>query len=100
MYREKFDAVLEILSDSLALERPDAGFYLWPRLPVADAEFAADLYRAQHLTVLPGSFLGRDGGAGNPGEMHIRMALVPPLQDCIEAAQRIRRQLEAGSGKC
>ncbi len=96
LYREKFDAVLEILSDSLAPERPEAGFYLWPRLPVPDTEFAADLYKMQHLTVLPGSFLGRDGGAGNPGDMHIRMALVPSLQDCTEAAERIRRQLVAG----
>ena len=94
LYREKFDAVLEELGDSLQLRRPDAGFYLWPRSPGSDTDFAVDLYRDQHLTVLPGSFLGRNTDAGNPGAGHVRIALVPPLADCIEAAQRIRRQLD------
>jgi N-succinyldiaminopimelate aminotransferase len=95
LYREKFSAVLEILEGSLQLQQPQAGFYLWPRTPVSDTEFAAGLYAQQHLTVLPGSFLGRDGGDGNPGEGHVRLALVAPLDQCVEAAQRIRRHCEA-----
>ena len=90
LYRQKFSAVLAILGDLLSLERPPAGFYLWPLTPVSDTEFAAGLYQQQHLTVLPGQFLGRDSGRGNPGENHVRMALVAPVEQCIEAAQRIR----------
>ena len=74
----------------LSLEHPQAGFYLWPQTPVPDTDFAAGLYQQQHLTVLPGRFLGRDAGAGNPGENHVRMALVASVEQCIEAAQRIR----------
>jgi N-succinyldiaminopimelate aminotransferase len=95
LYREKFSAVLEILGDTLQLQPPQGGFYLWPGTPVSDTEFASGLYAQQHLTVLPGSFLGRDGGAGNPGEGRVRLALVVPLDQCIEAAQRIRRHCEA-----
>jgi len=95
LYREKFSAVLEILAGTLQLQRPQAGFYLWPGTPVSDTEFASGLYAQQHLTVLPGSFLGRDGGDGNPGEGRVRLALVVPLDQCIEAAQRIRRHCEA-----
>ena len=90
-YREKFDAVLAILDGVLEVERPDAGFYLWPRTPTDDETFARDLLAAEGVRVLPGRYLGRDTEHGNPGRDHVRMALVPELADCIEAARRIRR---------
>ena len=89
-YREKFDAVYGALEDVLELELPPAGFYLWPKTPEADTDFARGLYRRYNLTLLPGRFLGRDGGSGNPGEGRVRMALVPPLEDCLRAAEYIR----------
>jgi len=48
-----------------------------------------------NLTVLPGSYLSRTTDAGNPGANRIRMALVAPLEDCIEAAQRIKTCVES-----
>lgn len=92
-YREKFDRVLEILSATLAPEKPQAGFYLWPTTPVADTEFAAKLYAQQNVTVLPGQFLSRTTDAGNPGENKVRMALVAPLDECVDAANRINQLL-------
>ena len=92
-YREKFDRVLQILSDKLAPEKPQAGFYLWPTTPIADTEFAKKLYAEQNITVLPGRFLSRDTAYGNPGENKIRMALVAPLEECVEAANRINQLL-------
>ena len=92
-YRDKFDRVLQILSGTLAPDRPQAGFYLWPTTPIADTEFAAKLYAEQNMTVLPGRYLSRSTEAGNPGENKIRMALVAPLQDCVDAANRINHLL-------
>jgi N-succinyldiaminopimelate aminotransferase len=89
LYREKFDAVLDILGDVLDVERPAAGFYLWPRTPVDDAEFTRRLYAEQHVTVLPGSCLSRATPTGDPGRDRVRMALVAPLAECVEAARRI-----------
>jgi N-succinyldiaminopimelate aminotransferase len=90
-YREKFDAVLDILNAVLEVERPAAGFYLWPRTPIADTEFARGLFAQQNVTVLPGSFLSRAPGSGpDPGAGRVRMALVAPLDECIDAAQRIK----------
>ena len=89
LYRAKFSAVHEILKDSLSYTLPTAGFYLWPQTPLSDTVFAQDLYRQHHITVLPGQYLGRDAGNGNPGQEHVRMALVPPLQDCIRGAELI-----------
>jgi len=93
LYREKFDQVLALLSDTLAPQKPQAGFYLWAQTPVADTEFARRLYAEQNVTVLPGRYLARDSGAGNPGENRVRMALVAPLDECLDAARRINSLL-------
>ena len=89
-YREKFDAVLDILDGCLEVTRPDAGFYLWPRTPGSDEEFARALFAQQNVTVLPGRYLSRDVGGHNPGAGHVRMALVASLDECIDAAHRIK----------
>lgn len=94
LYREKFSAVLDILSPVMKVYPPAAGFYLWPELPVADEEFARGLYSAHNVTVLPGSFLSRPVNAINPGANRVRLALVPPLAACVEAAWRIRDYLQ------
>ena len=85
-YREKFEKVLARLEGALSVRSPEAGFYLWPQVEMDDTEFAQTLYRDHHVTVLPGQYLGRDGGYGNPGSGHVRIALVPPLEDCLHAA--------------
>jgi len=90
LYREKFAAVEDILSPVMDIETPPASFYLWQRTPVDDTEFCRELYRQQNLVVLPGSYLSRDTATGNPGNKHVRMALVAPLDECTDAAQRIR----------
>lgn len=90
LYREKFDAVLEILSPVMDVQHPDGGFYLWPSVGTDDAAFCRDLFVTQHVTVVPGSYLSRDVDGFNPGAGRVRMALVAPLAECIEAAQRIR----------
>ncbi len=90
-YRAKFDAVLSILENVLDVSKPDAGFYLWAKTPIADTDFAQRLFAEQNITVLPGRYIAREADGANPGENRIRMALVAPLEECIEAAQRIKR---------
>jgi len=92
MYREKFAAVLDILKPVLDVQQPDAGFYLWAKTPdnCSDTEFARNLFATQNVTVLPGSYLSRDTQTGNPGADYVRMALVAPMDECIEAAMRIK----------
>jgi N-succinyldiaminopimelate aminotransferase len=99
-YREKFDAVTAALDGALDVEMPTAGFYLWLPTPQPDTDFARGLYAGYHLTLLPGRFLGRDAGAGNPGSGRIRMALVPPMEDCLRAADCIRRYCDELSRQC
>lgn len=90
LYREKFSAFREIVGDTLPLTLPDAGFYFWAATPIADDEFARRLFEKNHVTVLPGRFLGREVNGENPGAGYVRMALVANPEECREAAKRIR----------
>lgn len=89
MYAEKFSQVSGILKPVLPVTLPDAGFYLWLRVPVPDTVFAQRLHQDYNVAVLPGSFLARDSNGTNPGEHHVRIALVAELNETIEAAHRI-----------
>jgi len=86
LYNSKFEQVMARLAGTLPLQMPEAGFYLWPDLGVDDEAMALELYRRYNLTTLPGQYLGRDSGNGNPGFGHLRIALVPPVEDCLYAA--------------
>jgi N-succinyldiaminopimelate aminotransferase len=82
--------VLPILSQVLELQRPQGGFYLWPRIDGDDALFTRALYEQANLLILPGSYLARDAHGENPGRGRVRISLVATLEQCIEAALRLR----------
>ncbi len=96
LYREKFERVLPILAPVLPVEKPEGAFYLWSEVGADgdDERFTRELYATQGVLVLPGSYLARDGGQGNPGAGRVRISLVPGVAECIEAAERIRAYLE------
>ena len=89
LYKEKFSQVVEILKPVLPVTLPDASFYLWLRVPIADTTFAQALHRDYNVTVLPGSFLAREARGLNPGENYVRIALVASLAETVDAAHRI-----------
>ena len=91
LYGQKFDRVLPMVPPPLLAERPDGGFYIWLRTPNDDTEFARRLHAQYNVLVLPGSFLARTVRGVNPGANHVRIALVPPLDECVEAMERIAR---------
>jgi N-succinyldiaminopimelate aminotransferase len=89
LYAEKFRTVLPMVRAPLRTEMPDGGFYLWVQTPIDDAEFARRLHAQYNVLVLPGSFLARSSHGVNPGANHVRLALVAPLDECVEATRRI-----------
>jgi N-succinyldiaminopimelate aminotransferase len=90
LYREKFARVLPILSPVLDVTQPDGAFYLWVDVSGDDERFTRELYAAQNVTVLPGSYLGRATEQGNPGAGRVRLSLTATVEDCVAAASRIR----------
>lgn len=94
MYRAKFAAVTPLLAAVMEVALPDAGFYLWAKVPPhvaggSDTAFAQALLAQYNVTVLPGSYLARDANGHNPGAQRVRMALVAETAECVEAARRI-----------
>jgi len=89
LYAEKYKAVLPLIREPLQADMPDGAFYLWMRTPIDDQVFARGLYEKANVLVLPGSFLGREVAGRNPGRNRLRVALVAPLAECVEAAERM-----------
>ena len=90
-YRQKFSEAAPLVRNALDAAMPDAGFYLWAKTPIPDTDFARGLAAAHNVHVLPGRFLARSAHGLNPGAAYVRIALVPPLAECLEAADRIQR---------
>lgn len=102
-YRQKFDDFQEILGGILPLDIPDGGFYLWMNISPTqlgnDEIFCKNLFLQQNVTVLPGRYLGRLSKNKNPGENYVRMALVAPVEECREAAKRIKKFITSSRKK-
>jgi N-succinyldiaminopimelate aminotransferase len=95
LYATKFAAVLPLFEEHLKAARPEGGFYLWIRTPIDDAEFARGLQRDYNVLVVPGSFLAREAHGENPGKNHVRIALVAPIEECVEAVGRMMQFAKA-----
>jgi len=94
-YAEKYRQVLPLVPPALATAMPEGGFYLWIRVPIDDEAFVRQLHRDYNVLALPGSYIARDSRGGNPGRGFVRVALVAPLAECVEAMHRIGRFSEA-----
>ena len=124
LYRDKFAAFIDILSEACDIHKPAASFYVWLKISLPDdlqgrrecgewpgtiaadlqgrrecgklpgataaEKFAKQLFAQENVTVLPGSYLSREFAGINPGQNHVRIALVALLAECIEAAYRIK----------
>jgi len=89
LYRQKFEAVLNILKPVMDVQAPEAGFYLWPNVGMDDTVFTRRLFEEENLLVLPGSYISRLNEDVNPGAGRLRMALVAPFDECVEGAERL-----------
>lgn len=91
-YRAKFNLFQSELGQLIPLKKPDAGFYYWLHVD-NDEAFAKMLMEKAHIKVLPGRYLSRETEQGNPGENHVRMALVADLAQCEQVVQRLKKVL-------
>jgi len=95
-YRRKRDILLEGLAGAGLPEcRPAATFYIWQKIPegYSSVDFAQELLSEEvGVVVMPGEWLGdRLEGGENTGQGYVRLALVAPEEDVLEAAGRIKK---------
>jgi LL-diaminopimelate aminotransferase len=89
-FREKRDILFKGLKDvGLEVERPEATFYLWARVPLGhnSADFVAMLLNRTGILTTPGN------GFGASGEGYVRFALTVPTKRIREAVARIKNVL-------
>ena len=88
-YRNNFKSVYQVLNKHIEITVPDAGFYLWIKVPIDDVTMCKRLFAQKGVLLLPGQYLGRTLDGHNPGENRVRIALVEPEESCIYAAESI-----------
>jgi LL-diaminopimelate aminotransferase len=93
-YRERAELLLPALREAgCRVEVPQAGMYLWARVPGGDGvAFARELLAGPTaMAVMPGEWLAQEvPGSEHPGRGRVRLALVPSTERCAEAAARLR----------
>ncbi len=73
---------------------PRGTFYIWQKLPdgVNGLTLCKKLLEPEYgIVVTPGSFLTETTNGKNIGDNYLRLALVPTLEDCIKAAEKIAK---------
>ncbi|MCP4970018.1 MAG: succinyldiaminopimelate transaminase [Arcobacter sp.] len=81
IYRKNF----ELARDILGIIIPKATFYIWLEVD-DDLDFTKKLFEQEHIKVLPGSFLGRNG----IGKGYVRIALVENETKTREILTRLK----------
>jgi len=90
VYRQSLKAFFDIYGGDI----PEGSFFVWLKVGStkgSDEAFAQAAWQQQHVTVLPGSYLGTDDENGmNPGTGYIRAALVDGPEKAAELARRLK----------
>ncbi len=116
-YRAKYEMTHPLLNAVTPVQRPEAGFYYWLKVPPAsgkdrdewtpghvsactdDEVFVRKLKSRYNVLALPGSYLSRDtavdGRILNPGAGYVRLALVEPLNACTAGIERIAALIQS-----
>jgi aspartate/methionine/tyrosine aminotransferase len=102
LYRKRFDIAERCLGRHPGFCRPKGGFYIW--LNVGDgADFAARLWAATGIRVMPGAYMGIEENPGNllsnPGHAYVRIALVHNLVTIERALESMANFLELREGR-
>lgn len=88
-YRRKFEEIQPLVNAQFGCKLPAGAFFYWPEIGIDDERFAAELFIRENITVLPGKFIAKTVNGHNPGTNRIRIALVAPLDECVDAVRRL-----------
>jgi LL-diaminopimelate aminotransferase len=99
LYRRKRDIIVDaFVAAGLPECRSEATLYIWQRVPegMTSVQFAEALLDPKiAIVATPGSHISEATPQGNPGEGFVRLALVPTIEECEKAGEKIRAHLSA-----
>lgn len=95
-YKIKKEIMLKAFKDiGLEESNPEGTFYIWQKLPdkIRGKDLAKKLLEKEYgVVVTPGEILSETLESGtNPGKNYIRLALIPSIEDCKLAAEKIKK---------
>lgn len=95
LYRKKMDLLIKGLT-AAGLEdcTPKATIYVWQKCPdgLNSAEFAKALLNEKiAIVTTPGQWISVENNGVNPGSKYVRFALVPKLEDCKKASEKLAK---------
>lgn len=94
-YRQRRDVLVNAFKDvGLKDCTPKATIYIWQKVPegMDSVEFTKRLLSKETAVVAtPGQWISEEVNGINPGKNYVRFALVPSLEQCEEAAERIKK---------
>lgn len=97
LYRKKRDIIVNaFIKAGLPACKPDATLYIWQKIPTGftSVQFAEKLLDPKiAMVTTPGNWISTEAHGVNPGEGFVRLALVPTLEECELAAERIVKYL-------
>ena len=88
-FRAIYAQNMDIAKEVLDIQPPQATFYIWLYVK-DDLAFAKKLYKEYNVTVIPGSFLGRQ----KAGRGYVRLALVLEPKQMRQALERVATALQ------
>lgn len=95
IYQRRRDTLVAALRElGMRVKSPEAGLYLWPRVPEGETsgDFALRLLDRAAVAVTPGT------NFGSRGEGYLRITLTAPDERIAEAATRLRAALAPANG--
>lgn len=94
-YKRKRDIMIEALK-AAGLEdcTPDAAMYIWQKTPkgINSIDFAKKLLDKDiAIVTTPGAWISTKFNGLNPGSDYVRFALVPAIEECKAAGERLKK---------
>ncbi|MEM1287421.1 MAG: aminotransferase class I/II-fold pyridoxal phosphate-dependent enzyme [Pseudomonadota bacterium] len=95
LYQDKWRLVDKMLGENSDQPAPDAGFFLWLKLPpsISDIQASTDLWRDFSVRTIPGSYLQYPKAGQSNGTDRLRLALVDDLETTAQALERLKHFL-------
>lgn len=94
-YKIKRDLLIKAMTNvGLPKCEPKATIYIWQKGPqgMSSVDFAKKfLQKDVAVVTTPGAWISHEVNGINPGEGYVRFALVPTIEDCQKAAERISK---------